>query len=377
MKVLSVIGARPQFVKAAMFCIAVRKHNQDAGREKRVRHVLVHTGQHYERNLSDIFFKQLPLPKPQHWLGVGSGTHGAQTAAMLERIESVLLKEQPDVVVVYGDTNSTIAGGLAASKLHIPVAHVEAGLRSFNRQMPEEINRVATDHVSDLLFCPTRIAIQNLSKEGITKGAHLSGDIMLDAVQRFRPVAVHRQRLLSKLGVRPKNYVLVTIHRAENTDTAEHFEPNLRLLMRLDLPVVFPLHPRVRDRLLESQKYIALRHELQRGRQLHITPPVSYLDMLMLERNARLILTDSGGVQKEAYFLSVPCITLRDETEWLETLRGGWNRLRPRDQSQLLSLVHRLWSCNGVRPKSTPNVASFGNGRAAEFILSTLIEKLC
>jgi UDP-GlcNAc3NAcA epimerase len=376
MKILSVVGARPQFVKAAMFCIAIRKHNQGAERDKRIRHVLVHTGQHYDRNLSDIFFEQLPLPKPRHWLGVGSGTHGVQTAAMLERVESVLLKEKPDVVVVYGDTNSTIAGGLAASKLHIPLAHIEAGLRSFNRQMPEEINRVATDHISDLLFCPTRIAVQNLSKEGITQGAYLSGDVMLDAVQRFRPVAARRRRLLSKLRVAPKNYVLATIHRAENTDTVKHLEPILKILTQLELPVVFPIHPRVRERLVQSREYRALGRALQRSRQLHITPPVSYLDMLMLEENARLILTDSGGVQKEAYFLSIPCITLRDETEWLETLRGGWNRLGPRDQSQLLSSVHGVWSGNGTRPKSTPNLAIFGNGRAAEFILATLIKSV-
>jgi UDP-GlcNAc3NAcA epimerase len=295
---------------------------------------------------------------------------------MLERVESVLLKEKPDVVVVYGDTNSALAGGLAASKLHIPLAHVEAGLRSFNRQMPEEINRVATDHISDLLFCPTRIALQNLTKEGITKGAFLSGDIMLDAVQRFRRAAARRRRLLSKLRVASKNYVLVTIHRAENTDTVEHLEPIFKILTRLELPVVFPMHPRVRERMVQSQEYLALGRALRRTRELHITPPVSYLDMLMLEENARLILTDSGGLQKEAYFLSVPCITLRDETEWLETLRGGWNRLGPRDQGQLLPLVHKLWSGDGVRPRGTPNLASFGTGRTAEFILATLIEKL-
>ena len=369
MKIVSVVGARPQFVKAAMFCMAVRKHNR-SGHGKRVRHTLIHTGQHYDPKLSDVFFAELPLPKPQHWLGVGSGTHGAQTAAMLERLEAVLLKEMPDAAVVYGDTNSTIAGALAASKLHVPVAHVEAGLRSFNRQMPEEINRVATDHLSDVLLCPTPTAVYNLEKEGISQGVYRTGDIMLDAVRVFCPLA-RRGTLLRKLGLRRKQYVLVTIHRAENTDSYEQLRFMVAVVAHLGVPAVLPLHPRVRDRLAQAQ-YRAFYQELKAATGLSIIPPVSYLDMLHLEENARLILTDSGGVQKEAYFLSVPCITLRAETEWVETLRGGWNRLSSGNSKQTLSVVQSRWERNGLHFRS-PDLMSFGNGRAAEKMLVTIL----
>jgi UDP-GlcNAc3NAcA epimerase len=372
MKILSVVGARPQFVKAAMLCIAIQRHTRDQT-GKGIRHVLVHTGQHYDHNLSDIFFEQLPLPEPEYWLAVGSGKHGAQTAAMLERVESVLLKQSPDVVVVYGDTNSAIAGALAASKLQIPVAHIEAGLRSFNRLMPEEVNRIATDHISDLLFCPTRTAVRNLKNEGISRGVHLTGDVMLDAVQEFRALA-QRRSLLTELGIGSKQYALVTIHRAENTDSREQLEFIVAVLTRVGLPIVFPMHPRLRNRLAQCASYRALGRKLKSVRNLHIIAPVSYLDMLLLEENARLVLTDSGGVQKEAYFLSVPCVTLRDETEWLETLRGGWNRLSARSASKTLATVRSLWSGNGLRPKGRPDLAVFGGGNAAENTLAVLLD---
>ena len=372
MKTLSVVGARPQFVKAAMLCVAIQRHNQRAKSGKRIRHVLIHTGQHYDRNLSDIFFDQLPLPKPEYWLGVGSGTHGSQTAAMLKRVESVLFKEKPDVVVVYGDTNSAIAGSLAASKLQIPVAHVEAGLRSFNRLMPEEVNRIATDHISDLHFCPTRTAVRNLKNEGISRGVHLTGDVMLDAVREFRPLA-QCQNLLTELGIGSKQYALVTIHRAENTDSRQRLQFVVDVLTRVGLPIIFPMHPRLRNRLAQFASYRALDRKLKSVRDLHILPPVSYLDMLLLEDNARLVLTDSGGVQKEAYFLSVPCVTLRDETEWLETLRGGWNRLSSRSASETVATVRSLWSGKGLRPKGRPDLASFGGGKGAENTLAALL----
>jgi UDP-N-acetylglucosamine 2-epimerase len=291
---------------------------------------------------------------------------------MLERVESVLFKVKPDVVVVYGDTNSAIAGALAASKLQIPVAHVEAGLRSFNRLMPEEVNRIATDHISDLHFCPTRTAVRNLKNEGISSGVHLTGDVMLDAVCEFRPLAQCRN-LLTELGIGSKQYALVTIHRAENTDSPERLQFVVDVLTRVGLPIIFPMHPRLRNRLAQFASSRALDRKLKIVRDLHILPPVSYLDMLLLEENARLVLTDSGGVQKEAYFLSVPCVTLRDETEWLETLRGGWNRLSSRSASETVATVRSLWSGKGLRPKGRPDLASFGGGKGAENTLAALL----
>ena len=256
MRILSVVGARPQFVKAAMMAAAVDTHNRQAAEHDRIEHLLLHTGQHYERNLSDVFFEQLPLPQPDFNLEVGSGSHGAQIGAMLEGIESVLIKENPDLMVVYGDTNSTPAGALAASKLHIPVAHIEAGLRSFNRSMPEEINRIVTDHLSDLLICPTPTAVENLRREGITEGAFQTGGVMLDAVQAFRALAVRRSaKLLSRLGIDAGGYILVTLHRAENTDTRDRLEGLIETLVRLERPAIFPMHPRLRERLSRVSEY--------------------------------------------------------------------------------------------------------------------------
>lgn len=371
MKVLSVVGARPQFVKAAMVASAVRRHNAQAPAQRRIRHRLLHTGQHYERNLSDVFFDQLPLPKPHHALGVGSGSHGAQTGAMLERIEAVLQQEKPDFVVAYGDTNSTLAGALAAVKLHIPVAHVEAGLRSYNRRMPEEINRVATDHLSDLLFCPTRSAIENLHAEGIRKGVALTGDVMLDAVLRFAPLA--QKKTLRRLKLQPSEYGLVTVHRAENTDDPKTLAEIVAALAGLSVPMVFPIHPRLRNRLASEKSYAPLKKELEHAVHLRIIDPVSYLEMLALEASARMVLTDSGGVQKEAYFLGVPCITLRNETEWTDTLADGWNRVVPPEASKVVPLANSLWSRNGASPVGKANLRAFGNGQAAEKIVKALV----
>jgi len=375
MKLLSIVGARPQFVKAAVVSAAIERHNSRANVSTRIYQQLIHTGQHYEHNLSGVFFDQLPLPTPDYHLGVGSGPHGAQTGAMLEGLEKILLQEKPDMTVVYGDTNSTIAGALASAKVHIPVAHVEAGLRSFNRAMPEEMNRVATDHLSDLLLCPTNTAVKNLRREGILRGVALTGDVMLDAVQSFQPLAARRAELLYNLGVRPGRYALVTIHRAENTDDPERLENVLRMLMRLDKPAVFPLHPRLRDRIAKQESG-GLRQLLEGARALRIIEPVSYLDMLLLETNARMILTDSGGVQKEAYFVGVPCLTLRDETEWIETLQNHWNRVVGTSPIKILPLAQSLWARNGSSPKGAPNLMQFGGGRAADRTVRAIIAYL-
>jgi UDP-GlcNAc3NAcA epimerase len=318
-RVASVLGARPQFIKAAVVSQALRAVSG-------VQEVFVHTGQHYDDKMSRVFFEELELPEPDYHLGVGSGTHGAQTGRMLERVEEVLLRERPDCVLVYGDTNSTLAGALAAAKLHIPVAHVEAGLRSFNRRMPEEINRVLTDHASDLLFAPTDTAVANLQREGIPEERiHLVGDVMYDAALYYGRKAEQNSRILERLGLRPRGYVLATVHRAENTDDPRRLEAIIGGLVEVsgEVPVIFPVHPRTR-RAIETNGLLS-----ERKGNLRMIPPVGYLDMIVLERHARLIATDSGGVQKEAFFYRVPCVTLREETEWVELVELGWNYLVP------------------------------------------------
>lgn len=369
---LSIVGARPQFVKAAMVVEAVRAAVQ-SGDEAGLKHTFVHTGQHYDPNLSDIFFRQLPLPEPQYNLGVGSGSHGKQTGHLLAAIEQVLVKERPDVVVVYGDTNSTLAAALAASKLNIPVAHIEAGLRSFNRRMAEEINRIVTDHISTFLFCPTETAVKHLAKEGISRGVYQCGDVMLDAVLYFKHIAEQQSSILKQLGVEREQYILFTMHRAENTDSEAQIAAGLDLLIRSRLPVVFPIHPRTRERLAKVSGLKSIADELSAADHVHVVDPVSYLDMLALESNARLVLTDSGGVQKEAYFVGVPCLTFRGETEWTETLEGGWNRLVDADLNKTLPLLHSLWNRNGMQPAGQPNLAAFGGGNAAQEIVRTLV----
>jgi UDP-GlcNAc3NAcA epimerase len=375
LKILSIVGARPQFVKVAMMAEAIRDYKRKVETGTKLEHVLVHTGQHYDPNLSDVFFNQLPLPEPHYNLSIGSGTHAQQTGELLKRIENALIKERPDVVVLYGDTNSTIAGGLAASKMHIKIAHVEAGLRSFNRLMPEEINRVVADHLSDLLFCPTQTAINHLKSEGITSGVYLSGDVMLDAVLAFRPIANTRSRVLSKLNLVPSEYMLCTMHRAENTNSDMHIAKLVQLLTRIGRPLVFPMHPRTRDRLANSSQLREPANSLLSTKNLHVIDPVSYLDMLTLTSNARLVLTDSGGLQKEAYFLGVPCLTLRGETEWIETLKGGWNRLVNAESDETIPLVESLWNGNGMRPSGRPNLSAFGGGEAAKLILQQLVRQ--
>lgn len=356
MKIVSIVGARPQFIKAA----PIMKKLREAGHEV----VQVHTGQHYDDNMSSLFFEELGIPLPTLNLGVGSGTHGKQTAAMLAGIEEVLLQQKPDLLMVFGDTNSTLAGALAACKLGITVAHVEAGLRSFNRSMPEEHNRVLTDHCSDLLFCPTQTAVDNLRRENITKGVHLVGDTMFDMILEFATIADSRSQILSRLDLNHQRYYLATVHRHYNTDDLVNLREILAALSRLDMPVVFPVHPRTRARI----------NQLSLGRgeldNLVMTEPVGYLDMLCLEQHAHMILTDSGGVQKEAYFLGVPCVTLRAETEWSETVQDGWNILAGADAEKIVSAISRF---NESPPSGSPNTA-FGDGTAADKIIE-IVEK--
>ena len=343
------VGARPQFVKAAAMSGALRaKH----------REILIHTGQHYDHGMSAVFFEELGIPPADHNLGVGSGSHGAQTGAMLDGIEKVLVAEQPDVVLVYGDTNSTLAGALAAAKLHLPVAHVEAGLRSFNRRMPEEINRVVTDHLSDLLFCPSEVARANLAAEGITSGVLVVGDIIVDAIRIFGQRARERTGLLERLGVRPHQFFLATVHRAENTDDTSRLQTILNTFGRLRLPVVFPVHPRTEHRLRD----LAV---AQRGKVILIEP-VGYLEMLLLESEAKAILTDSGGMQKEAYCLGTPCLTLREETEWVETVEAGWNNLCGVDPERILRAVDELPDSGLAHPPL------YGDGHSADRMITAL-----
>ena len=322
MKILTVIGARPQFIKAAVVSRAFQKSAPE------VREILVHTGQHYDTNMSDVFFDELDIPQPNFNLCIGGGTHGQNTGRMIEKIEATLFEEQPDWVLVYGDTDSTLAGALAAAKLHIPVAHIEAGLRSYNRRMPEEINRVLTDHVAGALFSPTDTASRNLANEGVDSAkVHQVGDVMYDAALFYSERAEQRSKILDSLGLQSKSYVLATIHRVENTDDRQRMENIIRGFSHSQSPVIWPMHPRT-AKCLES-------FGLQLPSVVHAIEPVGYIDMVMLEKHAALIATDSGGVQKEAYFHNVPCLTMRDETEWVELVEIGANQLVSADHNKI------------------------------------------
>lgn len=362
MKILTVIGARPQFIKAAPVSRAIRSLGGTRTGMNAIVEVLVHTGQHYDREMSDVFFQELDLPEPAHHLGVGPGPHGQQTGKMLEGVERVLEMERPDLVLVYGDTNSTLAGALAAGKLQIPIAHVEAGLRSFNRAMPEELNRIVTDHLATHLFCPTSLSVKNLSCEGIVKGVHLVGDVMHGVLRMSLPIAKARSRVLERLSLSPKAYDVVTIHRAENVDVRDRLAGILQALARLDRPVVFPCHPRTK-KMIEQYGL----GPLVSSPRVRVVDPLSYLDMLRLESEAAVILTDSGGMQKEAYWLGVPCVTLRGETEWVETVDAGWNRLAGTDPA---AIVEAARAALDARPSESGQL--YGDGRAAERILAIL-----
>lgn len=355
MKILTIVGARPQFVKASVVSAALKPLCEE---------VIVHTGQHYDKNMSDVFFEELGIPKPAYNLGVGSGSHGKQTGEMLMRIEEVIGEEKPDILMVYGDTNSTLAGALAASKLHIPVAHVEAGLRSYNMRMPEEQNRVLTDHISTWLLCPTETAVKNLAKEGITRGVTMTGDVMLDSVLHFLSVAranPDKVKIYEMLGLTPKQYRLATLHRAETTDGGiEAVMRIFRAFEQLPQRVVIPIHPRTRG--------LAEQAISQGGfTNIQLIDPVGYLEMLLLTSGACQVLTDSGGLQKEAYFMEVPCVTLRTETEWVETLHGNWNILASLTTEDILQKA-----LNTVPDPAARDSKPFGDGHASDKIAQIL-----
>ena len=324
MKIVSIVGARPQFIKCAPLSREIRKGHRE---------ILVHTGQHYDHGMSDIFFEELNIPKPEYNLGIGSGRHGEQTGKMLIEIEKVLLKENPEMVLLYGDTNSTLAGALAASKLNIKVAHVEAGLRSFDRTIPEEFNRKLTDHISDLNFCPTQTAVNNLLREGVTTGVHMVGDVMVDALELNKKIAEEKSGIIEKLALESGKYLVVTIHRPSNTESKENLSNIIEALNEINKIMVFPMHPRTEKCMREYGLMEKIPPKMK------LIPPVGYLDMLRLMTCAEKILTDSGGMQKEAYMLGVPCITFRENTEWVETLEGAWNMLVGADKNKILEAI--------------------------------------
>lgn len=356
MKILTVVGARPQFIKAAVVSRALA-----ADPQQRIREVIIHTGQHYDQNMSDVFFVEMGIPEPAANLQIGSGGHGEVTARMLTAIEAEIVGRQPDAVLVYGDTTSTLAGALAASKLHVPVVHVEAGLRSFNRRMPEEVNRVITDHVSSLLLCPTFSAVSHLKSEGIVDGVHHIGDVMCDAAKVFGEIAQKQSRVLNELRITSKQFFLATVHRAENTDDSARLKGIFEALLEIatdECPVILPLHPRTKNKLEEHQIHI------DSGSSLKIIPPLSFLDMVMLEKCSRLIFTDSGGVQKEAYFHGVPCVTLRDETEWTETVAAGWNQVVGADPQAIIQAV--------ASSKPGTPIHEYGDGNASQQVVDLI-----
>lgn len=359
MKILTVVGARPQFIKAAPVSRKLRKSMAE---------ILVHTGQHYDENMSQVFFDELDIPYPDYNLGVGSGSHGEMTGQMLIEIEKLLQTEHPDALMVYGDTNSTLAGALAAAKLLIPVIHVEAGLRSYNMEMPEEQNRVITDHLAHLLLCPTNTAVENLAKEGVTDNVYNTGDVMCDAILFYKRSADQRYQnikdlelsfLSAKAEQLPEKWILATIHRAENTNEAAKIEEILEAFEKMPYPVIFPVHPRTRSMVLELNKKYCYKNIL-------LVQPVSYLEMIFLTSHAQHVITDSGGLQKECYILRTPCVTIRDQTEWVETLQGGHNVLSPPETTEILHKVHRM-------TPSFENISSYyGDGHAAEKIVGII-----
>lgn len=359
-RIITIIGARPQFVKAAMLSRAMQEANR-AG--NRFAEQIIHTGQHYDANMSRVFFEEMHVPRPTWQLNCGGKSHGAMTGEMLIQIESILQAERPDWVVVFGDTNSTLAGALAASKLHIPVAHVEAGLRSFNRAMPEEQNRVLTDHLSSILACPTMASVQNLARENILGGVHWVGDIMYDAARCFAQQARTSSTILTRLKLEGKPFLLCTFHREENTDDAARLTAICEALEALARPerlLVFPVHPRTRQALSRA----GWLERLASNPSVRLTEPLGFLDMVRLEMQATQILTDSGGVQKEAYFHGTPCVTLRAETEWTETVASGWNQLAGWETDRILSCV--------ANPLPHRPIAEYGDGQAAQKILRLL-----
>jgi UDP-GlcNAc3NAcA epimerase len=355
-KIVTIVGARPQFIKAAAVSRVIRNQYSE-----KIQELLVHTGQHYDENMSKVFFEDLDIPEPKFNLEISGGQHGAMTGRMLEGIEKILIAENPDWVLIYGDTNSTLAGALAAAKLHIPVAHVEAGLRSFNMRMPEEVNRILSDRVSTKLFCPTQTAVDNLKAEGVTQGVHNVGDVMYDVALFYKNIATERSKVKQQLGLKDREFALATCHRAENTDDLTRLTEILKGLSVISrsTQVVLPLHPRTRKIIDQYglQSYLD---------QLLVVEPLAFLDMIALEQSAAVILTDSGGVQKEAFFYNVPCITMRDETEWVETVDMGWNTLVGASSAAIEQAFAKIKHVPASR------TAVYGSGKAAEEILKSL-----
>jgi len=362
-KIVTVVGARPQFIKAAALSRAIQKSYASD-----IEEILVHTGQHYDNNMSGMFFNELSIPVPKYNLGISNVSHGVMTGRMLEALESVLMKESPDCLLVYGDTNSTLAGALAAAKIRIPIVHVEAGLRSFNMEMPEEINRIIADRLSTLLFCPTVTAVNNLKMEGIVKGVHNVGDVMYDVALFYSNQAQKSESILSTLGMLSQDYVLVTCHREENTNARERLIEILSALNCIAdrFRIIFPLHPRTR-KVIEKWNLFSYLNKLT------VIEPLPFLDMIVLEKNATTIITDSGGIQKEAFFYRVPCLTMRDDTEWIETIDAGANILVGANSESIRQGVESL-----LRGEWKPNFDSrpYGDGQASQAVISLLLSKL-
>jgi len=355
MKILTIIGARPQFIKAVSFSRYL-KSSPD------IQEIILHTGQHYDNNMNDNFFSELDIPKPDYNLGVGSDTHARQTAKMMIGIEDIALKEKPDFILIYGDTNSTIAGALAGAKIYIPVIHIEVGLRSYDREIPEEINRVVSDSISTILFCPTEAAVNNLKKEGITNGVYNVGDIMLETYLFYKNKALKNSSILNRLNLKPKEYILGTIHRASNTDNVENLKNIFIGLTDGKEAIILPLHPRTR-KTIEQNKFI----KRNIGKNINIIEPVGYFDMISLEANAKKIVTDSGGVQKEAYFNKIPCITLRENTEWVETIEQGVNQLVGVDPGKIKESINNFYLQEQDGSKQL-----YGDGKTSEKIVKIL-----
>ena len=379
LKIVTVVGARPQIIKAAALSRAIRNSFSDE-----IHEIIIHTGQHYDANMSQVFFEELGIPNPHINLNIGSASHGKQTAQMIQGIEEVLLAEKPDYIVLYGDTNSTLAGAVAASKLHIPVVHIEAGLRSFNKSMPEEINRIMCDHASTLLFVPTITGIKNLEREGFTTenpapytndhpGVFHCGDIMFDNLVYFAGIADDKSDILRTLGLAANEFVLCTIHRDNNTDSPERLQQIISAMCyiaeNMQKKIVIPLHPRT-SKIIESKLPEELHKRLTANKNIHLIPPVSYLDMIMLEKNSFLVLTDSGGVQKEAYFFKKPLVVARPETEWVEIIENGAGIIADADEAKIIESVKYFQDNTSLE---FPNV--FGDGHAAEFICNTMLEQ--
>ncbi len=377
-KILTIIGARPQIIKAAALSRAIKNHFSD-----KIKEFILHTGQHYDENMSEVFFEELSIPRPDFNLNVGSGNHGEQTSKMIEQIEKILLEIKPNYIVLYGDTNSTLAGAIAASKIHVPIVHIEAGLRSYNKKMPEEINRIMCDHVSTLLFSPTATGFDNLRKEGFkidnfppfsidNPKVYHCGDIMYDNSLFFSEIAETKSNILTKLGIADLPYVLCTIHRNNNTDDSERLNSIFRALLDIQLSenmnIILPLHPRTR-KMLASNLKPELYKTIDNNQKFIITEPVSFLDMIKLEANATIIVTDSGGVQKEAYFFKKPCVILRPETEWIEIVEHGNAIIADADYNKIKSSFDKLLNNNKLKYSSI-----FGDGNAAEFICEKIIE---